>query len=176
MLAQFLEKESQQVKEEITCSICGDLFADPKNIPCLHTFCKRCIERSIESNKKMAVIVCCPLCRAPLPQDGMASIPTSFTISRFVETFRKHQTESAEEISETECSNCEPNGLPAVMWCMNCTESLCCNCNETHKNLKGLKSHKTIPIVLWNQSSKHTKGDTQVEKEFCLYHTDRTLD
>ena len=73
-------------------------------------------------------------------------------------------------------SNCENDLRPAVTWCMNCTESLCRNCNEMHKKLKGLKSHKTIPIVLWNQSSKHAKGDTQVEKEFCLYHTDRTLD
>ena len=51
------EKEWQQIEEEITCSICGDLFTDPKTIPCLHTFCKQCIEKSIESNKKMASIV-----------------------------------------------------------------------------------------------------------------------
>jgi len=77
--------ELQQTKEEITCSICGDVFTDPKTIPCLHTFCKRCIERSIESNKKIATVVCCPLCRAPLPQDNLESIPTDFTIKRLIE-------------------------------------------------------------------------------------------
>ena len=56
-----VETEWQHIKEEITCSICGDIFTDPKTIiPCLHTFCKKCVERSIESNKKMAVAVCCP--------------------------------------------------------------------------------------------------------------------
>ena len=79
-MASGIEKEWRQIEEEITCSICGNLFTDPKTIPCLHTFCKRCIERSIESNKKMAVIVCCPLCRAPLQQDEIASTPTNFTI------------------------------------------------------------------------------------------------
>ena len=29
-----VEKEWQQIEEEITCSICGDLFTDPKIIPC----------------------------------------------------------------------------------------------------------------------------------------------
>ena len=78
------EKEWKQIEEEITCSICGNLFTDPKTIPCLHTFCKRCIEKSIESNKKMVSIVCCPLCRAPLPRDDISSVPTNFTINRLV--------------------------------------------------------------------------------------------
>ena len=56
-----LEKEWKQIEEEITCSICRDLFTDPKTIPCLHMFCKQCIEQSIESSKKMASTVICPL-------------------------------------------------------------------------------------------------------------------
>lgn len=87
-------KEWQQVEEEITCSICAELFTDPKTIPCLHTFCKQCIEQSIEMAEEMAVD-CCPLCRArdraPLPQDGVASIPTNFTINRLVEIFGKRK-------------------------------------------------------------------------------------
>ena len=84
-----VEKEWLQIEEEISCSICGDLFTDLKTIPCLHTFCKRCIERSIESNKKMAAVVCCPLCRIPLPRDGVESIPTNFTINHLVEIYGK---------------------------------------------------------------------------------------
>jgi len=47
------EKKWQQIEEEITYSICEDLFTDPKTIPCLHMFCKQCIE----SNKEMVTIV-----------------------------------------------------------------------------------------------------------------------
>ena len=86
-----VDTEWQQIEEEITCSICGDLFTDPKTISCLHTFCKQCIERSIESNKKMASIICCPLCRTPLPREDISSVPTNFTINRLVEIFGKRK-------------------------------------------------------------------------------------
>ena len=89
--ARGVEKEWQQIEEEITCSICGDLFTDPKTIPCLHTFCKQCIEKSIQSNKKMASVVCCPLCRTPLPRNDISSVPTNFTINRLVEIFGKRK-------------------------------------------------------------------------------------
>ena len=63
-----VEKEWQQIEEEITCSVCGDLFTDPNTIPCLHMFCKQCVEKGMESSKKMvSELFYCPLCRTPLP-------------------------------------------------------------------------------------------------------------
>ena len=123
-----IEKEWQQIEEEITCSICGDLFTDPKTIPYLHTFCKQCIEKSIESSKKMASIVCCPLCRASIPLD-MSSIPTNFTINRLAEIFEK-QKEAVTTI-KMKCGNCE-NGSnsPAITWCVECETSLCKRCAQ----------------------------------------------
>ena len=141
-----VEKEWQQIEEEITCSICGDLFTDPKTIPCFHTFCKRCIEKSIESNKKMASIVCCPLCRAPLPRDDISSVPTNFTINRLVEIFGKRK-EAGISLThkEIKCGGCK-DGLLAVMWCIECENSFCVGCNDAHKRLKIFESHTTVAI------------------------------
>ena len=125
--------EWKQIEEEITCSTCGDLFTDPKTIPCLHTFCKQCIEKSIESNKKMASVVCCPLCRAPLPRDDMSSVPTNFTINRLVEIFGKRK--DAGTSLQMKCGNCE-NESPGITWCVECETSLCQQCNNTHKTWK----------------------------------------
>ena len=122
------EKEWLEIEEEITCSICGDLFTDPKTISCLHTFCKQCIERSIESNKRMASIICCPLCRTPLPTEDISSVPTNFTINRLVEIFGKRK-EAGKSLAPTEltrelmCGSCE-NGSSAVTWCIEC-EAVC---------------------------------------------------
>ena len=128
-----VEKGWQQIEEEITCSICGDLFTDPKTIPCLHMFCKQCIEKSIESNKKMASVVCCPLCCTPLPRDDMSSVPTNFTINRLVEIFGKRKEQGTIlEPKEISCGSCE-NNLPAIMWCIECENSFCLGCNDAHK-------------------------------------------
>ena len=132
-----VEKEWKQIEEEITCSICGDLFTDPKTIPCLHTFCKQCIEKSIESNKKMASVICCPLCRAALPQDyEISSVPTNFNINRLIEIFGKRKEAGKSlALKEIKCSSCE-NGLEAVTWCMDCEDSLCEHCNDAHQKMK----------------------------------------
>ena len=170
-----VEKDWQQIEEEITCSICGDLFTDPKTIPCLHTFCKQCIERSIESNKKLATIVCCPLCRASLPQDEMASIPTNFGVSRLVEIFTKRQKAGETSVeTEAKCASCEEN-LPAVTWCMQCEDPLCCDCNEIHKKMKITRSHKTVPIKEFFQNPKQALA-TPEKAEYCKTHTKQTLD
>ena len=68
----------------------------------------------------MVTDVCCPLCRAPLLQDEMASIPTNFGVSRLVEIFIKRQ-KAGESSVETKCASCEEN-LPAVTWCMQCED------------------------------------------------------
>ena len=170
-----VEKEWQQIEEEITCSICGDLFTDPKTIPCLHTFCKQCIEKSIESNKKMASIVCCPLCRTPLARDDISSVPTNFTINRFVEIFgmRKKAGKSL-ALKEIKCSSCE-DGLPAVTWCIECENCLCEFCDDAHKRIKAYKSHKTVSVEDFVTNPKLVLS-TPEKPEVCKSHGKQALD
>ena len=170
-----VEKEWQQIEEEITCSICGDLFTDPKTIPCLHTFCKQCIEKSIESNKKMASIVCCPLCRTPLARDDISSVPTNFTINRLVEIFGKRKEAGKTlALKEIKCSNRE-DGSPAVTWCVECENSLCQHCNEAHQTIKALKSHKIVPIEDFVKNPKLILS-TPEKPELCNTHSKQALD
>ena len=170
-----VEKEWQQIEEEITCSICGDLFTDPKTIPCLHTFCKQCIEKSIESNKKMASIVCCPLCRTPLARDDISSVPTNFTINRLVEIFGKRK-ESGKSLApkEMKCSSCE-DGLAAITWCVECENSLCQHCNDAHQRMKAFKSHKTVAVEEFVKNPKLVLS-TPEKPEVCKSHGKQALD
>ena len=170
-----VEKEWQQIEEEITCSICGDLFTDPKTIPCLHTFCKQCIEKSIESNKKMASIVCCPLCRTPLARDDISSVPTNFTINRLVEIFGKRKEAGKTlALKEIKCSNREDDS-PAVTWCVECENSLCQYCNDAHQMIKALKSHKIVPIEDFVKNPKLILS-TPEKPEACNTHSKQALD
>ena len=169
------QKEWQQIEEEITCSICGDLFTDPKTIPCLHTFCKQCIEKSIESNKKIASMVCCPLCRAPLPRDDVSSVPTNFTINRLVEIFGKRkEAGKSSALREIKCSTCE-DGLPAVAWCIECENSLCRQCNDAHQRMKPFKSHKTVAVEEFFKNPKLLLS-TPEKPEACKSHSKQALD
>ncbi|XP_065890015.1 E3 ubiquitin-protein ligase TRIM71-like [Dysidea avara] len=191
-------EELQEIEEEITCAICGNLFSDPKTIPCLHTFCKSCLERSIESNKKMAVDVCCPLCRASLPRDEVASIPTNFTIKRLVEIVRKrkedkvecdncriHRHNSTSKIkkagdvkAEDTVSNAATSDLvaPAAYWCVQCSKCLCEKCHDAHKQWAEFVEHKCIAIEeIMTNSTQDSKSTATQELEgpemMCKHHT-----
>ncbi|KAG7096952.1 hypothetical protein E1B28_004349 [Marasmius oreades] len=46
---------------ELTCEICFSIFYEPTTTPCGHTFCSRCLHRSLDHSSS------CPLCRQQLP-------------------------------------------------------------------------------------------------------------
>ena len=47
--------------DDLKCGICLELFQDPRSLPYLHTFCRECIQRSLnEENHSLK----CPVCRA----------------------------------------------------------------------------------------------------------------
>ena len=46
----------------VTCTVCLELFKNPKELPCDHTFCHDCIVKLFEHNNELV----CPECRAPV--------------------------------------------------------------------------------------------------------------
>lgn len=55
----------QTAEQQITCTICFDIFDEPKSLPCLHTFCKKCIGDHILNHAQFArrMGYNCPICR-----------------------------------------------------------------------------------------------------------------
>ena len=79
--------EWKQIEKELTCSICSELFEELKTLPCLHTFCKECMQACLDTTERVMGHKTCPLCRLPLPNNGIASIPTNFATNRLIEIF-----------------------------------------------------------------------------------------
>ena len=36
-----------KVRKEVTCVLCHELLHNPKSMPCLHTYCKKCLMEEI---------------------------------------------------------------------------------------------------------------------------------
>ncbi|TDL26911.1 LON-domain-containing protein [Rickenella mellea] len=55
------ERFHKELLEHLTCEICFMLLYQPITTPCQHTFCAKCLQRSLDHQTK------CPLCRQDLP-------------------------------------------------------------------------------------------------------------
>ena len=50
-----------RINQALECSICLDLFENPKMLSCTHEFCKRCLEDILTFKKDGSAIITCPL-------------------------------------------------------------------------------------------------------------------
>jgi len=78
----------RHISDITKCPICLDVFDTPTSLPCLHTFCLRCLQR-IFAVDQPGDVVSCPICRREfqLPAAGLAALPRNFTIDGLVEMY-----------------------------------------------------------------------------------------
>ena len=57
-----VQRESPRADDDLECGICLSLLADPVHTPCLHVFCRSCLNRALRPGKRR-----CPACRAAVP-------------------------------------------------------------------------------------------------------------
>ena len=73
-----------------TCSICLDLFRDPKSLPCLHSFCKLCLFTLTQNDTSLPFS--CPTCRR-LCNEPVSALVDDFKGKLLVDTLRQRQRE-----------------------------------------------------------------------------------
>ena len=73
--------------EEVSCSVCMCKFTEPKQLPCLHSFCLHCLNR-IQRTSANPDVVACPECRQEfrVPGNGnLQDLPTNFRINSLLD-------------------------------------------------------------------------------------------
>ena len=131
---------TKQLKDQLTCPICHELYRQPKYLPCYHTYCEECLGKLVVQSN-----ITCPECRktSVVPSGGVKQLPHNFFIQNLVdEIVLKHRMEGEEE---AKCDHCTSND-PVKAKCEDCGEFLCNHCLEHHKYSKEYQNHKTVPL------------------------------
>ena len=105
--------------EGIWCKYCSKVYDDPKLLPCLHTFCKRCIGLITEENGDSLF---CPICRSEvaLPSKNVEDLKSNVIVLRKLEEFDRQKLRQREE----DCSGCDNGRNIAANRCLQCQEFL----------------------------------------------------
>ncbi|XP_007907565.2 E3 ubiquitin-protein ligase TRIM33 isoform X1 [Callorhinchus milii] len=165
------------------CAVCRDSLQgrEPKLLPCLHSFCKRCLpepERQLSvpvhsssaaaHNGEAPVIqqvgvIRCPVCRQECRQIDMVD---NYFVKDSSETGN-----SSNEKSYQVCTSCEDNA-EAIGFCVECVEWLCKTCIEAHQRVKFTKDHT---IRKKEDVSPEVMGVSSQRPVFCPVHKQEQL-
>ena len=138
-------KTVEELEREITCGICQEHYTEPKVLPCLHYYCKKCVLR-LALRTGTGKPFSCPECRseATLPEGGVDKLKTAFFVNRLKTTVST--MERAHGKVEVKCELCSDSGDKAEAFCRQCAMFICKNCIEHHKKLKILLTHEVASL------------------------------
>ena len=86
------------------CSICTEVFTDPRVLPCIHTFCLKCL-LNCGKDRQPGDRMPCPLCRKEftIPDDGLSGTQKNFFMEKLLKV---RKLSFGAETSYTLCDVC----------------------------------------------------------------------
>ena len=135
-------KTLEELEEEITCAVCHGHYQEAKLLPCMHYYCRACIEKLAECSRGRPFP--CPECRKDtnLPSGGAEQLQSAFFVERMKNVYTKMA--KAEGRVEAVCEMC--SGGKAVALCRHCAELMCSECTRSHQKMKMFAGHKVSTL------------------------------
>ncbi|XP_040210985.1 E3 ubiquitin-protein ligase TRIM58-like [Rana temporaria] len=118
---------SADVRQELDCSICLNIYTDPVNLRCGHNFCRVCIDCVLDTQGGSGGYSC-PECREEFRDRPV--LQRNITLRNIVGAFRSTQLEEGK--TGIFCTYCYHSPVPAVKSCLMCEASLCHNHLRVH--------------------------------------------
>ncbi|KAM5157515.1 E3 ubiquitin/ISG15 ligase TRIM25-like [Mantella aurantiaca] len=148
---------SADLRDELECSLCLNIYTDPVLLKCGHNFCRVCIDRVLDTQGGSGGYSC-PECREKF-QDRPA-LQINRKLRNIAENFLSAQT--SQDQSGVFCTYCVDSPVPAVRSCLLCEVSLC----DKH-----LRVHKKSPEhILTDPTSSLESRKCSVHKKILEYY------
>ena len=129
--------------DEVSCSVCMCTFTDPKQLPCLHSFCLHCLN-GIQRTSGVHGKITCPECRRQfqIPGSGNPSeLPTNFRINSLLDVLAIKECSTA----NVKCGNCNKRNAQ-TLYCFECYSFWCEECILAHNIIRINKEHRTLAL------------------------------
>ncbi|XP_064387737.1 E3 ubiquitin-protein ligase TRIM71-like [Halichondria panicea] len=155
-----------------TCGICSELYQDPRMLNCLHSFCKKCLEKRLDEGPSKSSLAC-PTCNE-----------SSSLSSRGIESLSKDHRKTYEaEVAEFEglikgdksvsCDHCVKG--QAAFFCCSCCEFLCEKCADHHRSWRKTQNHELVSCT--KKGGKENIFKSVAHKPLtCSVHSKESLD
>ena len=131
------------LREEVSCSVCTNIFTDPKQLQCLHSFCAQCLKQWHRSSHGRDTIRC-PKCQVlnKVPESGdLKDLPTSFYLNGLIDVLAIKECKN----SQVPCGNCDKKSSE-TSYCFQCCIFYCQECVIGHNIMRSSKDHRVLAL------------------------------
>ena len=162
------EKSLEELETEITCFICQEHYTDPKVLPCLHYYCKKCILK-LALRTQHGKSFHCPECHceATLPEGGVGSLKIAFFVNRLKSKVKTLQR--AHGKVEVKCELCTASSN-AEAFCQQCSCFICNECVQLHSKVRSLLSHEVASLEDLKHGRAKPIAVEEPPTEMCTIH------
>ncbi|XP_078146393.1 E3 ubiquitin-protein ligase TRIM39-like [Centroberyx gerrardi] len=123
---------SSRSEQDLSCSVCHDIFKDPVVLSCSHSFCKACLQ-SWWTEKQIHE---CPLCNR---RSSKTEPPRNLALKKLCEAFLLERDQRASAGSELLCSL---HSEKLKLFCLDHQQTVCVVCRDS----KTHTDHRIRPI------------------------------
>ena len=91
------------LREEVSCPVCTNIYTEPKHLPCRHSFCLQCLKHWHRSGHGRDTITC-PKCQlvSRVPGSGdLADLPTSVHLNALIDVLAIKECKTSQADVET---------------------------------------------------------------------------
>ena len=158
------------IYEHVCCPVCFNRFTNPKQLPCLHSFCLHCLQR-IQATSGVQDTILCPECRRnfTIPGNGdLNTLPTNFRLNSLLDALPVTECKT----SGVKCGNCDKRKEESA-YCFTCCSFWCDDCLPLHNRIKTFKEHHALALKHFgNEDFKNIFK----QPTFCVKHEKKELE
>ena len=130
--------------EELSCSVCMSKYTDPKQLPCLHSFCLHCLNGIQRTSGRRDKLRARSVYRQEfnVPDNGnLAALPTNFRINSLLDVLAIQECNT----TGVKCGNCDERTRQSH-YCFQCYAFWCEECIGLHNRIKANKDHYSLAL------------------------------
>ncbi|XP_022785324.1 E3 ubiquitin-protein ligase TRIM71-like isoform X3 [Stylophora pistillata] len=149
------------LREEVCCSVCTYIYTDPKQLPCLHSFCLQCLKQWHRKGHGRDTIRC-PKWQAlvRVPESGdLNDLPTSFYLNGLIDVLAIRECKT----SQVKCGNCDKTSSESS-YCFQCCAFYCQECVIGHNMWKSYRDHRILALKAFQHKDYE---DVMKRPAFC---------
>lgn len=140
-------------RDSMDCVICMEPYTDPRLLPCLHTYCLKCIE-GWSLDRQPSDEMQCPLCKRvfSIPETGVTGLPKNLIIERMLRIKQQQQQPTVDHVTENvnmspSSGQCEKHMTESLkLYCLDCNVAICtiCLADDAHNGHKFMNASTVV--------------------------------